>query len=71
MSAQTSQQESTTDAPLVPNKAHIAEHLYALFSPSFVLAYPDAWIEIPYGKLNMAKNFGSFELQKPQTLRSR
>jgi hypothetical protein len=37
------------DAPLVPNKADISAHLYALFPPEFVASYPDAWLEIAYG----------------------
>jgi hypothetical protein len=56
------------DAPLIPNKADIAAHLYALFDPAFVLPYPDAWIEIafgrPDGKLNKAGNFPAFDLQE-------
>jgi hypothetical protein len=47
---------------LLPNKVDISAHLYALFDPAFVQAYPDAWIEIAYarpeGKLNVAANFG-------------
>jgi hypothetical protein len=54
-------------APLVPNKNDIAAHLCALFPPAFVQAYPDSWIEIPYGlpdgKLNMARTFPSFDLE--------
>jgi hypothetical protein len=54
--------------PLVPNKAEISTHLYALFGAEFVQAYPDAWIEIAYGrpdgKLNAAKNFSAFDLEK-------
>jgi hypothetical protein len=52
-------------APLVANKQAIAAHLYKLFSPAFVLAYPDSWIEIAYGrpdgKLNAAGNFLPFD----------
>jgi hypothetical protein len=36
-------------APLEPNRAAINQHLYALFHPDFVMAYPDAWIEIACG----------------------
>lgn len=56
--------------PLVPNKADIAAHLYALFDPAFVQAYPDAWIEIAYadpktgGDPNAARNFSAFRLEK-------
>jgi hypothetical protein len=64
---ETAQQESTTDAPLAPSKAVIAAHLYALFSPAFVQAYPDSWIEIAHGRpdgaLNMARNFPAFDLE--------
>jgi hypothetical protein len=53
---------------LVPNKADISSHLYALFDPAFVHPYPDAWIEIAYGRpdgpLNAAENFSVFELEK-------
>ena len=54
---------------LAPNKADISAHLYALFDPSFVQAYPDAWIEIAYGyaltggEVNAAQNFSVFQLQ--------
>jgi hypothetical protein len=34
------------EPPLCPNRADISRHLYALFPPEFVKAYPDAWIEI-------------------------
>jgi hypothetical protein len=56
------------DAPLCPNKTDIAAHLYALFPPVFVHAYPDAWIEIAYanaatGALNAAENFSALDLQ--------
>ena len=37
-----------TDAPLSPNRADIAAHLYALFPPDFVKGHPDALIEIAY-----------------------
>jgi len=36
----------TAGAPLEPNRADINAHLRALFHPTFVLPYPDAWIEI-------------------------
>ncbi len=52
---------------LLPNKADISRHLYALFDPAFVQA-PEAWIEIAYGrpdgKLNAAKNVSAFDLEK-------
>jgi hypothetical protein len=52
-------------APLVANRQAIAKHLYQLFSPAFVLAYPDSWIEIAYGRpdgpLNKASNFPAFK----------
>jgi AAA domain-containing protein len=51
-----------------PNKADISGHLYALFNPSFVLPYPDAWIEIafcrPDGTLNEARNYSAFQLKE-------
>jgi hypothetical protein len=54
--------------PLLPNKADISAHLYALFDPAFVQAHPDAWIEIAYGrpegKLNAAANFSAFDVEK-------
>jgi hypothetical protein len=58
----------TTAAPLCPNKADIAAHLYALFPPTFVQPYPAAWIEIAYAdpaidEVNAAKNFSAFDLQ--------
>ena len=59
-----------TSEPLVPNKVDIAAHLYALFEPAFVKAYPDAWIEIAYGYartgggVNAAQNFSVFDLEK-------
>src|SRR5260370_34618452 len=51
----------TADAPLCPNKANIAAHLYALFPPAFVQAHPDSWVEIAYanpatGGLDAAEN---------------
>src|SRR3954454_9064873 len=54
---------------LSPNIADINAHLYALFSPEFVSAFPDAWIEIAYahpdnGNLNQAQNFTAFDLQE-------
>jgi hypothetical protein len=56
-------------APIAPNRSDIARHLYALFAPDFVQAYPDSWIEIAYGdpaveggKVNEAKNFSPFKL---------
>ncbi len=54
--------------PLVPNKSDISAHLYALFDPAFVQPYPEAWIEIAYGRpdghLNAAENFSVFDLEK-------
>jgi hypothetical protein len=64
-------------AALVPNKADMNAHLYALFPPAFVGLHPDAWIEIAYGDpavasgtppkygaINIAENFSPFELDK-------
>ena len=54
---------------LCPNRADINKHLYALFDPNFVMAYPDAWIEIAYanpaagGGLRAAEQFSAFELE--------
>jgi hypothetical protein len=58
----------TADAPLYPNKTDIARHLFELFPPAFVRAYPDAWIEIAYanpaiGGPDAAENFSVFDLQ--------
>jgi hypothetical protein len=51
-------------APLVANKQAIAAHLNKIFSPEFVHAYPDSWIEIAHGRpdgpLNKAGNFPAF-----------
>ncbi|WP_027556614.1 AAA family ATPase [Bradyrhizobium sp. Cp5.3] len=57
-----------TVADLKPNLEQISAHLYALFAPEFVAAYPDAWIEIAYmlpasGELNQAQNFSAFDLK--------
>jgi hypothetical protein len=38
--------DTETAAPLCPNKTDISRHLYALFPPEFVKAYPNAWIEL-------------------------
>jgi hypothetical protein len=55
-------------SPLEPNKSDIAKHLYALFAPDFVQAYPDSWIEIAYGDPavgpNEAGNFSPFKLEE-------
>jgi hypothetical protein len=56
--------------PLVPRVADINAHLYALFTPAFVQAYPDSNIEIAYGhaasgnQVNRAKIFSAFDLEK-------
>jgi hypothetical protein len=59
------------DATLAPNRRDISAHLYALFPPKFVHAYPDAWIEIAYGdpaieegKINEARHFSAFDLEQ-------
>jgi hypothetical protein len=56
------------DAPLIPNRADISSHLYALFAPAFVQPYPDAWIEIAFGRpggaLDAAKIFSVFDIEK-------
>src|ERR1700722_57882 len=53
---------------LSPNKADLAAHLYALFSPAFVHPYQDSWIEIAYGRpdksLNAAGSFSVFDIEK-------
>jgi AAA domain len=56
--------------PLFPNRAHISAHLCALFPPSFVHPYPEAWIEIAYGNaatggaVNAGQIFSVFDLEK-------
>lgn len=45
---------------LKPNGQAICAFLYALFSPSFVLHYPDAWIEVVCAKANDPLNAGRF-----------
>jgi len=59
---------------LAPNMADIGRHLYQLFSPGFVQAYPDAWIEIATGHpdirdgaLDDAQCWGVFEIAKAAT----
>ena len=54
-----------------PNKAHINEHLYALFAPELVKDYPDGQIEIAYASPatdddgpNRCENFSVFEIEK-------
>jgi hypothetical protein len=51
-----------------PNKADIMAHLTALFPPPFVHNFPDAVIEIAYGKpdgkLDKAKLFSAFKLEE-------
>ena len=61
----------TADAPLCPNKADIAAHLYALFPSAFVHPHHDARIEIAYGHpdtkggaITEARNFSAFELKE-------
>jgi hypothetical protein len=54
---------------LFPNKADINAHLYALFDPAYVQAYPNAWIEIAFsypghGSVDEAKNYRVFELKE-------
>jgi hypothetical protein len=55
---------------LSPKLADINEHLHALFDPAFVHSYPDAWIEIAYGRPSIdggavrdAQNYDVFELK--------
>ena len=43
---------------LVPNRNDIVSHLYALFDPVFVMPYPDAWIEIAFGRPDGDLNAG-------------
>ena len=58
------------DKPLCPNRSDISRHLYALFPPEFVKAYPDAWIEIAIAtkatdwKPEAAEHFSPFNLPK-------
>ena len=62
--------ETAVDAPLCPNKADIAAHLYALFAPAFVKDFPEAWFEVAYGRAatggaaNEAKLFSVFHLKE-------
>jgi hypothetical protein len=57
-----------TAAPLQPNRVDIDRHLFALFSPTFVNPYPDAWIEIAYaspaigGRPHKSRHFSAFDL---------
>jgi hypothetical protein len=55
---------------LTPNLADINAHLYSLFPPAFVQAYPDSQIEIAYGHpsikegaVNKARIFSAFDLK--------
>lgn len=56
--------------PLTPNISDISAHLYAMFSPAFVQAYPDAWFEIAYGHaasggaIHEAQNYSVFQLKE-------
>jgi hypothetical protein len=56
--------------PLEPNLADINVHLYAVFAPAFVAAYPDAKIEVAYADpktgnaVNRAEIFSAFDLEK-------
>src|SRR4051812_34955271 len=62
--------EAMTPELLCPNKADIAAHLYALFSPEFVRAHQGGWIEIAYAQpasdsgLNRARTFSAFDLEQ-------
>ena len=54
--------------PLAPNTGDISRHLYTLFDPAFVQAWPDAWFEIAFGDgttggVNAAETFSVFELK--------
>jgi hypothetical protein len=56
-------------AALIPNRTDINRHLFALFQPAFVAAFPDSLIEIAWadprtdGKINKAKEFSAFDLK--------
>ena len=56
--------------PPAPNMTDISAHLYALFDPAFVQAYPEAWIEIAYGHaasggaIRDAQNYSVFKLKE-------
>jgi putative DNA primase/helicase len=62
--------DSGPTGALVPNIADINNHLFALFSPAFVQAYPDSKIEIAYADpktgnaVNKAEIFSAFDLEK-------
>ena len=68
---------ATGDKGLSPNKADIAAHLHALFPPTFVHLYPDAWIEIAYGnpatggKPDEAQHFSAFDLARRCRIRGK
>ncbi|MDI2076508.1 hypothetical protein ABIF68_010400 [Bradyrhizobium japonicum] len=57
-------------APLQPNRADISRHLFELFSPDFVQAFPDAWVEIAFAdassdwKPKDARHFSAFRLDE-------
>jgi hypothetical protein len=63
--------ETIESVRLKPNIADTSAHLYAMFNPAFVQAYPDAWIEIAYGHPDIAdgavreaQNYGVFDLKE-------
>src|SRR5450631_4495238 len=62
--------DSGSTGALVPRIAGINNHLFALFPPAFVQAYPDAKIEIAYADprtgnaVNKAEIFSAFDLEK-------
>ena len=58
--------EATDTPPLSPNKADMIAHLYALFPPLFVHAYPDAMVEVIYGPpgvFTVSRWFSAFDLK--------
>ena len=54
--------------PPTPHTPDIAKHLYELFKPDFVHQYPDAWIEIAFGRPdegpNKSQAFSAFHLKE-------
>jgi hypothetical protein len=62
--------DSGSTGALVPNIAYINRHLFELFAPAFVQAYPDSKIEIAYADpktgnaVNQAEIFSAFDLEK-------
>jgi hypothetical protein len=57
------------ETPLSPDRTMMAKHLYQVFPPDFVNAYPDARVEVAVahpvsGAINKAETFSPFEIEK-------